>query len=67
MDLSATSRIRSGWMKCRELLLYQTSRANLLEMKGRLYVSCVRISMVYGRDTRPLLADVGLKSRDADD
>ena len=27
----------------------------------RLSASCVRSSMIYGSDTRPLLADVGLK------
>ena len=41
-----------------------------LEMKGRVYDSCVRSGMTYGSETRPLLVDVGLikvwKSRDAD-
>ena len=32
-----------------------------LEMKGPVYVSCVRSSMTYGTETRPLLVDVGLK------
>ena len=27
----------------------------------RVYASCVRSSMTYGSETRPLLADVGLK------
>ena len=45
----------------RELLPFLTSRAPPLEMKGRVYASCVRSSMTYGRGTRPLLADVGLK------
>ena len=56
-DLAATARIRNGWMKFRELLPFRTSRATLLEMKG----SCVRSSMTYGSETRPLLVDVGLK------
>ena len=30
-------------------------------MKGRVYASCVRNSMTYGSETRPLLVDVGLK------
>ena len=41
-----------------------------LEMKGRVYASCVRSSMTYGSETRPLLVDVGLKferAEDADD
>ena len=40
---------------------FLTSRAPPLEMEGRVYASCVRSSMIYGSDTRPLLADVGLK------
>ena len=60
-DLAATARIRNGWMKFRELLTFLTSRAPPLEMKGRVYASCVRSSMTYGSETRPLLVDVGLK------
>ena len=60
-DLAATARIRNGWMKLRELLPVLTSRAPPLEMKGRVYASCVRSSMTYGCETRPLLVDVGLK------
>ena len=57
-DLAATARIRNGWMKFQELL---PSRAPPLEMKGRVYASCVRSSMTYGSETRPLLVNVGLK------
>ena len=32
-----------------------------IEMKGRMYASCVRSSITYGSETRPLLADDGLK------
>ena len=38
-----------------------SSRAPPLEIKGRVYASCVRSSMTYGSETRPLLVDVGLK------
>ena len=48
-------------MKFRELFSFLTSRAPPLEMKGRMYASCVRSSVTYGSETRPLLADVGLK------
>ena len=48
-------------MKFRELLLFLTSSAPPLEMKRRVYASCVRSSMPYGSETRPLLVDVGLK------
>ena len=51
-DLPATARIRNGWMKFRELLRFRTSRAPPLEMKGRVYASCVRSSMTYGSETR---------------
>ena len=58
-DLAVTARIRNGWMKYRELLPFLTSRAPPLEMK--VYASCVRSSMTYGSEIRPLLVDVGLK------
>ena len=61
-DLVVIARIRNGWMKFREFLPFLTSmRAPLLEMKGRVYASCVRSSMIYGNETRSLLVDVGLK------
>ena len=60
-DLAATARIRNGWMKFRGLLPFLTSKAPPLEMKGRVYASCVRSNMTYGSETRPLLVDVGLK------
>ena len=53
-------RIRNGWMKFREFLPLVTSRAPPLEMKGRVYSSCVRSSMPYGSETRPLLVHFGL-------
>ena len=64
-DLVATARIRNRWMKFREHLSFLTSRATPLEMKGRVYASCVRSSMTYGSETRPLLVDVGLKFKRA--
>ena len=60
-DLAATARIRNGWGKFRVLLAFLTSRAHPLEMKGQVYASCVRSNMIYGSETKPLLADVGLK------
>ena len=59
-DLAAKTRIRNGWIKFRELLPFLTSRAPPLEMKCRVYASCVRSSMTYGIETRPLLVYVGL-------
>ena len=60
-DFAVTARIRNGWMMFLEIILFLTSRALPLEMKGRVYASCVRSSMTYGSETRPLLVDVGLK------
>ena len=60
-NLAATAKIRNGLMKFRELLPLLASRAPPLEMKGRVYASCVRSSMTYGSETRSLLIDVGLK------
>ena len=57
-DLAATARIRNEWMKFRERLPFLTSRAPPLEMKGRVYASCFRSSMIHGSEARPLLVDV---------
>ena len=54
-------------MKFRELYPFLTSRTPSLDMKGRVYASCVRNNMNYGSDTRLLLADVELKFERADD
>ena len=45
-----------------------TSRAHPLEMKGRVYASCVRSSMIYGSEYRPLqmirwMCDVYMKDK----
>ena len=65
-DLAATSRIRTGWIKFRELLPFLTSRAPRLEMKAQVYASCLRSSITYGSETMPLLVDVGLQFERAD-
>ena len=39
-------------MNFRELLLFLTCIAPHLEMKDRVYASCVRSSMTYGNETR---------------
>ena len=58
-DLATTTRIRNGWMKFRDLLSFLTSRAPPLGMKDRGGgASCLRSGMIYGSETRPLLADV---------
>ena len=57
-DLAATARIRNGWMKFPELFPFLTSRAPPLELKGRVYSSCVRSSMTYGSETNCALVVV---------
>ena len=59
-DFAAIARIRNGWMKFWDIFPFQTSSAPPLEMKGRLYVSCVRSNKTYGSETSPLLADVSV-------
>ena len=58
-DLAATASLNG--MNFLELWLYLTPRAPRLDMKDRVYASCVRNSMTYGSETMPLLAEVGLK------
>ena len=65
-DLAATTKIRNGLMKFREPLLFLTSRAPPLEMKGLVHASCVRSSMTYGSETRPFLVDFELKFKRAE-
>ena len=62
-DLAAIARIRNGWMKFRELLLFRTFRDLPV---GDERSSCVRNSMTYGSETGSLLVDVGLKFERAD-
>ena len=45
VELAATTRIKNGWLKFREVLPFLTSRAPPLEMKGRVYARYVRSSM----------------------
>ena len=59
--LAATSGIKNGWMKFRELLPFLTSRVHRLEMKAQVYACCLRSSMTYGSETSPFLVEVGLK------
>ena len=56
--MSATARIRNRCMKFQELLPFMTAIASPLEMKSRVYATCVRSSMTYESKTRPLLVDV---------
>ena len=48
-------------MKFRELFFISYIQRSLASMIGRVYASCVRSSLIYGSEARPLLADVWLK------
>ena len=66
VDLDNTARIRNGRMKFREFLPFLICRDPRLEMKGGVYASCFKSSMISGSETRPLLADIGLKFEKAE-
>ena len=63
-ELADTARIRNVWMKFRELFPVLKPRTHPLEMKGRVYASCVRSSMIYGSETRPLLEMCGISMKE---
>jgi len=53
-DAAVEARIRIGWRKFRQLILLLTNKDVSLIMRGRLYSSCVRSSMLHGSETWPL-------------
>ena len=48
------ARIRIGWNKFRQLVPLHTNKDVSLIMRGRLYSSCVRSSMLHGSETWPV-------------
>ena len=58
---AATARIINLWKKFREIMSFLTSRA-----PDQMYASCIRSSMIYGNETRLLVADVGLTFQKTD-
>ena len=65
VDPAAPAIIRNGWMKIR-IFPFLTSRVPPLEIKCRVYASCVRSSMTHGSETMSLLADIGLTFKRAE-
>ena len=59
--MEMVERNRNGWMNFKDLFPFLTSRTPPPEMTGRVYAICVISSMADGSETRPFLADVGLK------
>jgi len=53
-DAAVEARIRIGWNKFRQLVPLLTNEDVLLIMRGRLYSSCVRSSMLHGSENWPV-------------
>ena len=53
-DAAVEARIRIGWNKFRQLVPLLTYKDVSLIMRGRLYSSCVRSSMLHGSETWPI-------------
>ena len=53
-DAAVEARIRIGWNKFRQLVPLLTNKDISLIMRGRLYSSCVRCSMLHGGETLPV-------------
>ena len=53
-DAALEARIRIGWNKFRQLVPLLTNKDVSLIMRGRLYSSCVRSSMLHGSETWPV-------------
>jgi len=52
-DAAVETRIRIGWNKFRQLVPLLTNKDISLSVRGRLYSSCVRSSMLHGSETWP--------------
>jgi len=53
-DAAVEAKIRVGWNKFRPLVPLLTNKDISLIMRGKLYSSCVRSSMVHGSETWPV-------------
>jgi len=53
-DAAVEARIRIGWNKSRQLVPLLTNKDMSLIMRGRLYSSCVRSSVLHGSETWPV-------------
>jgi len=53
-DAAVETRIRIGWNKFRQLVPLLTNKDISLTVRGRLYSSCVRSSMLHGSETWPV-------------
>ena len=62
-DAAVEARIRIAWNKFRQLVPLLTNKDVSLIMRGRLYRSCVRSSMLHGSETWPVRKDKKLSYR----
>jgi len=53
-DAAVEKRIQIGWNKFRQLVPLLTNKDISLKVRGRLYSSCVRSSMLHGSETWPI-------------
>jgi len=53
-DAAVEARIGIGWNKFRQLVSLLTNKDISLKVRGRLYSSCVRSSMLHGSETWPV-------------
>jgi len=53
-DAAVETRIRMGWNKFRQLVTLLTNKDVSLIVRGRLYSTCVRCSMLHGSGTWPI-------------
>jgi len=53
-DAALEARIRNSWNKFRQLVPLITNKDVSLIIRGRLYSSCVRSSMLHGSETWPI-------------
>jgi len=53
-DAAVEATIRIGWNKFRQLVPLLTNKDVSLIMRGRLYSTCVRSSMLHGSETWPV-------------
>jgi hypothetical protein len=54
VDSAVTTRVKFAWNKFKELRPFLTTEGVSLQVKGKVYESCVGSCMTYGRETWPL-------------
>ena len=66
-DAAVEARIRIGWNKFRQLVTLLTNKDVSLIMRGNLYSSYVRSSMLHGSETWPVRKERGGTSANRDE